>query len=159
MTRREKILVLLTGLTALLGLSGLFGRAGLDGGAPDRQAREAASARAGAMRQSVKELAVSRFEAALVASIGRSWRRAALYDKPLAVQAKVASTAPRYTGYVELGSGRLAVVDGIEYQVGDRLEGGGYRVTAITPERVALESVGTGGRIEIPYEGQDAATR
>ena len=66
-------------------------------------------------------------------------------------------TRPHFTGYVELGSGRLAVVDGMEYQVGDMLESGGYKVVAIAPDLVALESLANGQRIEIPYEGRDAA--
>ena len=99
-------------------------------------------------------------ETALLAAIEKPWREAALYDQSLETRgaAKTAAT-PRFTGYVELGSGRLAVIDGYEYQVGDTLEGGGYKVLAVSPDKVTLESLANGQRLDIPYDGQDALGR
>ena len=69
------------------------------------------------------------------------------------------SGVPRFTGYVDLGSGRLAVIDGYEYQAGDTLEGGGYKVLVVSPDKVTLESLANGQRLDIPYDGQDALGR
>ena len=44
----------------------------------------------------------------------------------------------RYTGYVEMGNVRLAIINGNEYETGDRLEQGGYIVKSISPTRVML---------------------
>ena len=43
-----------------------------------------------------------------------------------------------YTGYIEMGSMRLAIINGHEYQTGDRLEQGGYIVRSILPTQVEL---------------------
>ncbi|WP_029459445.1 hypothetical protein [Solidesulfovibrio alcoholivorans] len=156
MTRREKIILALTGVVAVAGLW-----MGLGGDAPPPPAVPAArqeTAQAGSMLAAIKDAALTPAEEAMVAAIGASWPQRAFYDKPFAGQTAAKPVSrPRFTGYVELGSGRLAVVDGMEYQVGDTLESGGYKVVAIAPEQVALESLANGQRIEIPYEGRDAA--
>jgi len=43
-----------------------------------------------------------------------------------------------YTGYIEMGSMRLAIINGHEYQTGDRLEQGGYIVRSISPTQVEI---------------------
>jgi len=43
-----------------------------------------------------------------------------------------------YTGYLEMGNVRLAIINGKEYETGDRLEQGGYIVRSISPTRVML---------------------
>jgi hypothetical protein len=95
-----------------------------------------------------------------MAAIDKPWRLGAFYDKPLEGRGGgKPAVVPRFTGYVELGSGRLAVIDGYEYQAGDTLEGGGYKVLAVSTEKVVLESLANGQRLEIPYDGQDALGR
>ena len=158
MTKREKIILSLTGLAALVGLGSLYlGGSGTPLLPVSRQEANG-SAKAPVLLKTIQEASVDKTEGALVAAIGRKWNTAALYDKPLTGAAATAARLPRYTGYVELGSGRLAIVDGIEYQVGDNLEGGGYKVAAISPDQVVLEILANGNRVEVPYEGQDAAT-
>ena len=44
----------------------------------------------------------------------------------------------RYTGYLEMGNVRLAIINGNEYETGDRLDQGGYIVKSISPARVML---------------------
>jgi hypothetical protein len=160
MTKREQIILSVAGVVAVVGLGVLF----LGGGPlpqfPDPAAKqaEADAARAQTMLKTLQELNMGNVDGALVAAIDAKWRTGAFYDKPLGgVQA--ASRLPRYTGFVELGSGRLAIVDGIEYQVGDSLEGGGYKVTAIAPDQIVLEILANGNRVEVPYEGQEALAR
>ena len=43
-----------------------------------------------------------------------------------------------YTGYIEMGSMRLAIINGNEYETGDRLEQGGYIVRSISPTQVEI---------------------
>lgn len=45
-----------------------------------------------------------------------------------------------YTGYLEMGSIRLAIINGMEYETGDRLEPGGYVIERIYPNKVELTS-------------------
>ena len=118
---------------------------------------KAVMAQVDTLTKSIESASPSAAEKAMLAAIQRPWRTEAVYDKALVGKAPAAKPAslPRYTGYVELGSGRLAVVDGIEYQAGDTLEGGGYKVAAIQPDKLFLESLANGNRVEVPYEGQE----
>lgn len=157
MTRREKIILAATGLVAVIGLVVLLGDK-TPPGAPRPGPAADEAARAATMLKSIQDSAMGRDEVAVLAAIDRKWRATAFYDRPLAGREAAARPAalPRYTGYVELGSGRLAVVDGMEYQVGDSLEGGGYKVVSIASDQLVLENLGNGQRITVPAEGQDA---
>ena len=43
-----------------------------------------------------------------------------------------------YTGYMQMGNTRLAIINGMEYEVGDKLEPGGYLVRTITSTQIVL---------------------
>ena len=45
-----------------------------------------------------------------------------------------------YTGFMQMGDKRLAIINGVEYAAGDELEQGGYMVRSITPSRVVIVS-------------------
>ena len=47
-------------------------------------------------------------------------------------------TAILYTGYLEMGTMRLAIINGNEYAPGDRLEQGGYVVRSISPNQIVV---------------------
>lgn len=47
-----------------------------------------------------------------------------------------------FTGYVEIGTKRLAIINGEEYETGDRIAGSPFTVRNITPERVLLGDAG-----------------
>jgi len=59
---------------------------------------------------------------------------------------KVIATGPeevpdariKYTGFLQMGDTRLAIISGIEYEAGDRLESGGYIVRRILPDYVVV---------------------
>ena len=163
MTRRERIILALTGVVAVAAVGFLL----LDSGptAPPAPTAAPKSQAVSQVRDSAQALAKKAVpgdvETALLGAIGRPWREAAFYDKPLEARGGTGrpTVVPRFTGYVELGSGRLAVIDGYEYQAGDTLEGGGYKVLAVSPDKVTLESLANGQRLDIPYDGQDALGR
>ena len=45
-----------------------------------------------------------------------------------------------YSGFIELGSKRLAIINGMEYEAGDKLDPGGFTIKSILPTRVMLTS-------------------
>jgi len=161
MTRREKIILAVTGIVAVIGLGTVFWG---DKPAPppptQAQAGQGAQIAQNALAMA-KQATPGKVEAALLAAIDKPWRTGVFYDKSLEPKAGPAKTAalPRFTGYVELGSGRLAVVDGYEYQAGDTLEGGGYKVVSVTPDKVVLESLANGQKLELPYDGLESQGR
>ena len=52
-----------------------------------------------------------------------------------------------YTGYVEIGTKRLAIINGEEYETGDRITGSPFTVQSISPEQVRLGDAGNRIRI------------
>ncbi len=57
----------------------------------------------------------------------------------------------KYSGYVQIGNNLLAVINGIEYTVGEELGHPGYVVYSISPEKVAVK-VGNRKMIYLPLE-------
>ncbi len=59
-----------------------------------------------------------------------------------------------YTGFIDTGTKRLAVINGFEYEVGEMLKSGGYIVSVIDPRAVVLEGKEKQGKLSVPYTGQ-----
>ncbi len=57
-----------------------------------------------------------------------------------------------YSGYLEMGRTRIAVINGIEYQISEVLPDSDYRVLNITPASVTLQSDRNKQQIIIPYQ-------
>ena len=45
-----------------------------------------------------------------------------------------------YTGFMEMGDKKFAIIDGLEYTAGDELVQGGFKVRSITPRQVVIVS-------------------
>lgn len=56
----------------------------------------------------------------------------------------------RYTGYLEVGKKRMAIINGNDYEVGGKLEPGGFVIRAIYPARIIIAD-SRGQRITIPF--------
>ncbi|MCF8024871.1 MAG: hypothetical protein K9K82_05235 [Desulfobacteraceae bacterium] len=89
---------------------------------------------------------------------GRKWQRDPFYL--LAQQEEVSKTGSekeppaqnlKYTGYLEIGDTKMAIINGVEYRTGQRLEPGAGVVQSISPEKVVIKSLDTGQKISIPY--------
>ena len=158
MTKREKIILALTGMVVVVGLGSLFTGGSAPKQAPQQAQVNALFSRVDGLVKTAQAALPTAHDLGMQAAVATPWPAGGLYEQSLMPKGPAVkpATLPKYTGYVELGSGRLAVVDGIEYQAGDTLEGGGYKVLSITPEKLFLESLANGNRVEVPYEGQDA---
>jgi hypothetical protein len=59
-------------------------------------------------------------------------------------QQVVQSTGPQlnasYTGFMQMGDKKFAIINGLEYTTGDELEQGGFVVRSITPRQVVIFS-------------------
>ncbi|MFZ5569893.1 MAG: hypothetical protein ACOZF0_05790 [Thermodesulfobacteriota bacterium] len=78
----------------------------------------------------------------------------ALPDKNAGPEKTAPSDYPMvYTGYVRVGDTMVAVINGTEYETGDMIEPGGYRVTRISPEQVELQAkTGEKKSVQLPNE-------
>ena len=54
----------------------------------------------------------------------------------------VKDTRVQYTGFLEMGDTRLAIISGMEYEIGDRLEPGGFVIRRILPSHVVVAPPG-----------------
>lgn len=61
-------------------------------------------------------------------------------QESVGVQDAPASDAPKlsYTGFIKAGKKILAVINGMEYEIGELLKDVGYKVSAVTPSQVVL---------------------
>ncbi|MFC1896767.1 hypothetical protein ACFL0Q_08955 [Thermodesulfobacteriota bacterium] len=57
-----------------------------------------------------------------------------------------------YTGYLQVGARWLAVINGIEYEIGEPMEPPEYVLRSVDPKQVVIEHKGTRRTIEVPYE-------
>lgn len=57
-----------------------------------------------------------------------------------------------YSGYVEAGRKRMAVINGYDYEPGDSLEIEGYVLKSVTPSRVLIVNPHTGSELFIPIQ-------
>ena len=57
-----------------------------------------------------------------------------------------------YSGYIDSGKKKLAVINGFEYRVGEQLEMEGYILKGITPSKVLIVNKNTGNEVEIPIQ-------
>ena len=59
-----------------------------------------------------------------------------------------------YSGYLEVGRRKVAIINGMDYQVGDELEMSGYKVKRISPSSVVVDKKGR-GKITVPFSKED----
>jgi hypothetical protein len=57
-----------------------------------------------------------------------------------------------YSGYVDSGKNKMAVINGLEYRLGEELELEGYVLKQITPSSVLIFNKYTGNKEEIPLQ-------
>jgi len=62
-----------------------------------------------------------------------------------------------YTGFLQVGEKRLAVINGIEYLPGESIDGQRHFVRRIEPDRVEIGTIGTQAAIVIPLNDFDAS--
>jgi hypothetical protein len=55
-----------------------------------------------------------------------------------------------YIGYLEIGKRKIAIINGVDYQIGDELEMAGYRVKSISPSMVIVVNKEGEEKITIP---------
>jgi len=79
------------------------------------------------------------------------WERSS-YKEWAAREGGVGSGKIIYSGYVDSGKKKLAVINGFEYRIGEQLEMEGYVLKGITPLKVILFNKNTGSEIEITIQ-------
>lgn len=68
------------------------------------------------------------------------------------IEASALKTNLTYSGYMEMGDQKLAVINGMEYMIGDELEQGGYIVKSISATQLVIGIKDTKQTIVIEVE-------
>lgn len=79
-----------------------------------------------------------------------SYREWANKDKAKTTESSTAKII--YSGYIDIGQKQMAVLNGIEYSIGDELEINGYVLKKITALKVVLSNKSIGSELEIPIQ-------
>ncbi|MCD6487345.1 MAG: hypothetical protein J7K35_08485 [Syntrophobacterales bacterium] len=85
----------------------------------------------------------------IVASAESDWVRDPFYKETTSL-VNVMGLGLEYTGYLEIGNKRVAVINNVIYETGDKLELVGYVVRHIRPSAVVIEGKIKGMRVTIP---------
>lgn len=69
-----------------------------------------------------------------------------------AAEAPVQAVEFIYSGYLEVGSRRMAIINGIEYNEGEVLDVKGYVLKSVSPSKVLIENRGIGATLNVPLQ-------
>ncbi|MBS3757002.1 MAG: hypothetical protein KGY56_15005 [Desulfobacterales bacterium] len=161
MGTREKILVGLMIVALVYGAFELFISRGENVGQQQNSGPDIETARQ--MEQEINtrisQADLNAEQAYILEMASRQWQRDPFYVLP--EQEDITEGQPEtgggpgkleYTGYLEIGNTEMAIINGLEYRTGERLEQGGGMVRSISPGRVVVESASTGEKISVPYK-------
>lgn len=161
MTNREKIIVGLAALALGYGaLELLLPRANV-APALKPQSVEGLNAFIGKVADATR-VGAAETGAIVIQKAETAWKQDPFLEIQKAKAAEPAATRPKetarppslaYSGFIELGSKRLAIINGQEYEAGDKLNPGGLTIKSILPTRVVIEPApGEGAPIVLPLQ-------
>jgi hypothetical protein len=160
--KREKIIVALMVVVVLVALisfipSPFSGKADVSSSSQARltELRELATK----ISEEVNKEDLTKTEKVILERADTAWSKDPFIGKSLTAAAEPGRGQARdasfsYTGFIDTGTKRLAVINGMEYEVGEMLQSGGYVVRVIDPGVVVLEGKEKQGKISVPYSGQ-----
>jgi hypothetical protein len=160
MTNREKIIVGIMLLTVGYGaIELLLPRAKTDTPAPAAQSTEGLNTFISKVAEAAKG-ATSETSALVIQKAEAAWgqdpfmviRKAAPLPAEKAASKEPLRPVPNmaYSGFLEIGAKRLAIINGMEYEAGDRVTPGAFSVKTILPNKVIMTS--SQGEIVLPLQ-------
>jgi hypothetical protein len=162
MTNREKIILGVAALALGFGaIELLMPRAKTDP-FPQSQSTENVTAFIAKMADATKNLGAET-TAMVIRKAESAWNQDPFADiprppAPVAEEKQKKTDRPpppnlAYSGFIEVGSKRLAIINGQEYTTGETLEPGGFTIKSILPTRVTLVSAqGGAAPIVLPLQ-------
>ena len=153
MAKREKIIIFIMILTILYGVYAFFI-------APSSKKPKPVSVSTEVMKVDVNKLMgdVSKVlkdgdsaivDAYIVARAEEEWAADPFYTENVS-SGHTGEVKLVYTGYLEIGKRKIAIINGVDYQIGDELEMTGYTIRNINPSRVVVVDKRGRGEITVP---------
>lgn len=161
MTKREKIIVGIMVLTVGYGaIELLLPRVNTGPAAPAAPGAESLSAFIAKVADTAKG-AASESSALVIKKAEANWKQDPFLvirkpPPPAAAETRAPKEAVRaatnlsYSGFLETGRKRLAIINGMEYEAGDRVTPGGFSIKSILPNKVIMSSAE--GEIVLPLQ-------
>jgi hypothetical protein len=160
MTKREKIIVGIMVLTVGYGaIELLLPRAKTGGAAPMAQTTESLNVFISKVADAAKG-AASESSALIIQKAEAAWKHDPFMvirkppQPPADARAskETARAIPNlaYSGFLEIGARRLAIINGMEYEAGDRVNPGAFSIKTILPNKVIMSS--SQGEIVLPLQ-------
>lgn len=164
MSKQEKVMVIIAGLAIIFGVYYFFIVS------PAKHIRIETGKKmlvlsklADDITAELKEWDLTEAEAYIITQAGTEWTKDPFFEGKVSWTSGSGGTVIQaekvefsYTGYIELGKKRLAVINGLDYQigeslVGESLESGEYIVQNIYPDRVVIKPKGKGKAITVQF--------
>lgn len=101
---------------------------------------------------------LERLDAYIIGRAEADWKSNPFLEKNLykewtakdeTVVASISAVKIIYSGYVDSGKKKMAIINGMEYGEGEKLEIQGYVLKHITPAKIKIENRNTGSELEI----------
>lgn len=162
MTNREKIIVGVMVLTVGYGAIELLLPRSKAGGGLTAVAAEGVNAFIAKVADTIKS-ASSESSALIVQKAEAAWKQDPFLEirkpqpqRPDPAALKEAARLPGnlvYSGFIEIGAKRMAIINGMEYEAGDTVNPGGFTVKSVLPTKVLMGSPQRDGApIELPLK-------
>lgn len=163
MSKREKIIIFVMALVVIFGVYSFFA---------DRQSRIVDNAKTSKnlaeidklvedITKQLKETDSIDVHTLIITKAESEWERDPFFDKKLlrAVESfdsadQIKEVSFTYTGYISMGKRKLAIINGLEYSLGEELESKGYIVWGIYPNKVIIKVKAIQSLITVPFESK-----
>ena len=165
MSKRERVILILMGLAIIIGgYNFLFTSSSDNDHAGPEMNVEDLNKFVNDVAESLNKRDLSKADIHILAQAKAGWKRDPFLKSKLPVKFDGSNDAAAtdvsgirfsYSGYLTMGDRRLAVINGMEYNVGDELNQSEYIVESITPNLVVVGVTGKNDKIVIPLEETD----
>lgn len=155
--QRQMIILALMGLAILYGAYEIFfAPAGKK--APPKKTE--ASTVSSAMVTMLANNPADKFDGLIIARAEAGWENDPFLDQAIykewAIRQEPKESQPMakivYSGYVDSGKRKIAIINGVEYSVGERLEIEGFVLKSVTPTKIKIENIKMGSEYEVPLQ-------
>lgn len=156
--QRQIIILALMGLAVLYGAYEIFFARAVDKKA--QQKKTEASSMSSDMVAMLANNPTDKIDGLIIARAETGWDRDPFLNKDIyrdwAIRQEPKETQPMakivYSGYVNSGKKKIAIINGVEYSVGEKLELEGFVLKSIAPSKIKVENVKIGNEYEIPLQ-------
>jgi hypothetical protein len=158
LNKRQIIILAITGMAVLYGAYEIFFASPAE--KKTQQAKVENTPMSKSLVTVLTNSPLDKMDGYIIARAETDWKQNPFWDRNLYRQwttksdTKVAQTAAKiiYSGYIEAGKKKMAIINGIEYSVGESLEIEGYVLRSIAPTKIKIVNRNTRNIIDVSLQ-------